>query len=148
MTVAGADITMPIRTPTSATHAEAAAAAGSPTDERPYSAAQEDFATSALLSEQSTASELASQQVPVDLEVAKAEAQALIDAQKFGTRKAFKAHLDEEIGRLTREAEARAKKRDEALKVNEGVDEEIKKLEAQYETERRALGRRLQELGK
>jgi hypothetical protein len=133
------DITVPIMTPTNTVHQDVPSPSAV---QHAYSAADEDFVTSSILSNPSSAQHLASRR-PVDLESIRAEAQALIDAQKFNTRKAFKAYLDEEIARLTHAAVERARRRQAALDANRTVDEEVKKLEGRYETERRALENRL-----
>lgn len=134
------DILVPIMTPTETVHPNLP----SPSSEvhNTYNAADEDYATQAILDSPANALNLASH-IPNDLESLKAEAQAIVDAQKMNTRKAFKNYLDEEISRLTREAMIRAQKRDEGLRVNQRVEDDIKKLEAKFELEKRALEKRM-----
>jgi peptidoglycan hydrolase CwlO-like protein len=135
------NITVPIMTPTSPTQQLTL---------QPYSAASEDFVTTSLLSLTAIpAADLSIQFHPPPLAddpasaSIKSSAQAIVDAQKFNTRKAFKVHLDEEIARLSGEVEERARRRRDAMAENGRTEEEIKKLEGRYETERRALEKRM-----
>ena len=143
------DITVPIMTPTEPSHPDLP----TPTEQSPesqtppYNPALENAATNSMLNDLTGLPELASTSIPAftpaELEAIKLEAQALIDANKFTTKKAFRNYLDEEMAVLVAEAEVKARKRSEALRANGGVEMEIRRLEARYETERRALGKRM-----
>lgn len=145
------DITVPIMTPTESTHPDLP----TPTSEtpphhhtqQPYNAALEDSAASSILTDLAGLPTLASTSLPplspTALDALKLKAQSLIDTNKFTTKKAFRQFLEEEMAVLVAEAEVKARKRTEAVRVNEGVEEEIRRLEARYETERRALGKRM-----
>lgn len=142
-------ITVPIMTPTETSHSDLP----TPTEETnqqqaaEYDAGRENHAAHSILSDldglpnyASTSSAPLSQ---TQLDTIKAEAQSVIDTQKFTTKKGFKNWLDEEMAVLVQDAEQRAKKRSEAMRANENVEEEIRKLEARYETEMRALKKRM-----
>jgi hypothetical protein len=152
------DITVPIMTPTESTHPTLPSPRGSPLPPHhasiqtqshplplPYSPANEDAATKSILTSPSSIPDVAASSIPLNASLIKEEAQGLIDTHKFTTKKAFRAFLEEEMAGLIQEVEERARRREDGRRVNEGVEEEVKQRTMEFETERRALAKRMQQ---
>ena len=117
------DITVPIMTPTEATHPGAPSptpGASTTTEPPPYSAEAENHATATLLSlstsdaipdaAASINATLPHSQQTLNHDVLKQQAQSLIETNKFTTKKQFKQHLEAEMEGLVREVQERARR--------------------------------------